>query len=126
MKKDKLFICKSCQVSSNQENLEGKSGGYYLYKNLLKNAEKSSVEIVKSGCLWTCGQPCTVSFLANNKYTYHFVNIPPLDENYHQALLEFGELYTDSENGYILPAKVPEILQEKLLVRIPAVNTYSS
>ncbi len=124
MKNEKLFICKSCQISVNKETLEGKSGGYYLHKNLLKNAENSSIEIVKSGCLWTCKQPCAVSFLANNKYTYHFVNIPPLDEKYHQALLEFGELYADSENGYILPAKVPEILQEKLLVRIPAVDTY--
>lgn len=125
MKKEKLFICKSCQISPEIEKIEGKTGGYYLYDNIIKQAKKSSIEIIKSGCLWTCKQPCAVSFLAHNKYTYHFVNIPPLQEEYYQALLEFGELYAHSENGYILPAKVPEILKEKLLVRVPAVNTYA-
>lgn len=125
MKKEKLFICKSCKISPEIEKIEGKTGGYYLYENLIKQAKKSSIEIIKSGCLWSCKQPCSVSFLANNKYTYHFVDIPPLQEQYYQALLEFGELYAHSENGYILPAKVPEILKEKLLVRVPAVDTYS-
>jgi len=60
----------SQNLSANQEILEGKSGGYYLHQNLIKNAENSSIEIVKSGCLWTCNQTCAVSFLASNKYIY--------------------------------------------------------
>lgn len=115
MTKNCLFICRSCQV----DNLNGID----LFQELITRdlSEVAELNIQSSRCLWTCSRACSVTFLATNKYTYHFVDLSPKESQC--ALLEFGKLYINSEDGYILPAQVPKLLQSKLLVRIPPLSS---
>lgn len=115
MNQNCLFICRSCEVN----NLNGLD----LYQELI-NSDRSLItklNIQPSRCLWTCSRACSVTFLAPDKYTYHFVDLDPQESV--AALLQFGKLYLESEDGYILPAEMPKILKSKLLVRIPPISS---
>ncbi|MBW4514826.1 MAG: DUF1636 domain-containing protein [Timaviella obliquedivisa GSE-PSE-MK23-08B] len=60
-----------------------------------------------------------IAFSAADKVTYLFTNVPA---NEADALLQFDQLYRQSEDGYVLPAKMPESLRSRLLVRVPPVS----
>ncbi|MGG6269520.1 DUF1636 family protein [Leptolyngbya sp. AN03gr2] len=118
-----LFVCKSCSAVLDHEAADDRAEGNQLFLKLQEaqqaNSDYSNVNIKAVGCLWTCDRPCSVTFACPQKYTYHFVDLPA--ENSAADLLQFSQLYQESENGYILPAKLPEALRSRLLVRIPPV-----
>jgi predicted metal-binding protein len=120
MSKHTLFICKACNCSKVANLPDPSSGCVYLLDQMmaLSSIATDQLDIQAAGCLWTCDRPCSASFVAPGKFTYHFADLP-LDSA--QALLEFSALYIDSEDGYVLPAHVPELIRSKLLVRIPPV-----
>lgn len=128
MNQHTLLVCNVCHVSPDQKTLDGQTGGAHLLNQLTAfdsdEARESKLAIQATGCLWTCDRPCSATFVCPSKYTYHFVDLSPFDS--HAALLKFGELYTQSDNGYVLPAKLPKLLQPKLLVRIPDVPPVGS
>jgi predicted metal-binding protein len=117
-----LFVCTSCSATIAHENVSDDTvtEGVLLLnqlQELQKNHIQEQLNIQSVGCLWTCDRPCSVSIVCPNKYTYHFADVP--DENSAEDLLKVCQLYIDSEDGYILPAKLPRSLRSKLLVRIP-------
>ncbi|MUL37728.1 DUF1636 domain-containing protein [Gloeocapsopsis dulcis] len=118
-----LFVCEACGFSADQELHEGQPGGAHLLNQLMplyENwARKSELEIQTVGCLCACDRPCAVALGATNKITYLFGDLPPLESA--EALLKLGELYLDSEDGYILPAKLPLVLRHRRYARIPPV-----
>jgi predicted metal-binding protein len=117
-----LFVCKSCSAVLDHEEADERAEGNQLLLKLLElqknNSTYSTLNIQPVGCLWTCvnKHSCAVSFVCPQKYTYHFVD---LTENSTTDLLEFSQLYQESEDGYVLPLKLPETLRSHLLVRIP-------
>lgn len=116
-----LFVCKSCSFSPEQEKYEGQLGGALLLEQLMKLhqswPQKAELRIEAVGCLCTCEQPCVVALAGANKPTYLFTDLPPLESA--ADLLKLGELYLDSEDGYVPNYKLPETLQPKRLTRIP-------
>lgn len=121
MPKHVLFVCKSCNFSPAQKQYEEQLGGSDLLNQLLALYQdwprQSDLEIQAVGCLWTCDRPCAVALAGVKKYTYQFVDLPPLESAV--ALLQLGESYIDSDDGYVLPSKLPETLKPRLLARIP-------
>lgn len=116
-----LFVCKSCSFSREQEKHEGQLGGAHLLNHLQELHQcwphKAELKIESVGCLCTCEQPCVVALAGENKPSYLFVDLPPLESA--ADLLKLGELYLDSEDGYVPNYKLPETLQPKRLTRIP-------
>lgn len=116
-----LFVCKSCSFSREQEKQEGQLGGTLLLEQLLALHQswprKAELKIEPVGCLCTCEQPCVVALAGENKPTYLFTDLPPLESA--ADLLKLGELYLDSGDGYVSNYKLPEMLQPKRLTRIP-------
>ncbi len=116
-----LFVCKSCSAVIDHEEADERAEGNQLLLQLLEAQKNSAcnLNIEAVGCLWTCNRPCCVTFTCPGKYTYHFVDLPV--QNIVSDLFKFRELYQQSEDGYVLPAKMPEQLKSNLLVRIPPV-----
>jgi predicted metal-binding protein len=116
-----LFVCKSCSISREQEKHEGRLGGALLLEQLLEFHQtwlrKGELRIEAVGCLCTCEQPCVVALAGAHKPSYLFVDLPPFDSA--ADLLRLGELYLESEDGYVPNSKLPERLQTKRLTRIP-------
>jgi predicted metal-binding protein len=117
-----LFVCKFCSAVLDHEEADERAEGNQLLLKLLEtqknNSTYNSINIKPVGCLWTCVKKhsCAVSFVCPQKYTYHFVD---LTQESITDLLEFSLLYQQSQDGYILPAKIPGTLRSHLLVRIP-------
>ncbi|MEA5600353.1 DUF1636 domain-containing protein [Nostoc sp. UHCC 0252] len=121
MKLHTLFVCKSCSTVLDHEEADDRAEGNQLLLKLLEtqknNSAYSTVNIEPVGCLWSCVKKysCAVSFICPQKYTYHFVDLT--EENIIE-LLEFSLLYQESQDGYVLPPKLPGKLRSHLLVRI--------
>ncbi|MBE9001842.1 DUF1636 domain-containing protein [Nostoc sp. LEGE 12447] len=122
MKFHSLFVCKSCSAVLDHEEADDRAEGNQLLLKLLEtqknNFAYSTLNIEPVGCLWSCVKKysCAVSFVCPQKYTYHFVDLT--EENITE-LLEFSLLYQESQDGYVLPPKLPGKLRSHLLVRIP-------
>jgi predicted metal-binding protein len=118
MPKHTLFVCEACNCSKNPNLPNPAMSCQYLFDQVLQLSpiEPSELDIQPAGCLWTCDRPCSVAFLAPQKFTYHFAD---LSLESAPDLIEFSNLYIKSEDGYVLPANIPEPIRSKLLVRIP-------
>ncbi|MBE9005513.1 DUF1636 domain-containing protein [Fortiea sp. LEGE XX443] len=117
-----LFVCKSCSTVLSHDEADDRAEGNQLLLKLLEaqknNSTYSSLNIDSVGCLWSCVSKysCAATLVCPQKYTYHFVDL--LQENV-TDLLQFSQLYQESQDGYVLPAKIPGTLRSHLLVRIP-------
>jgi predicted metal-binding protein len=118
-----LFVCRACSAEFDHEEVTDKTPteGLQLLEQLqnlpqLQIAD-SKLNIQSVGCLWTCSRPCSVSFTCTGKYTYHFVDLHPVDSV--NELQQFSELYIKSSDGYVKPPHMPGELRSRLLVRIP-------
>lgn len=122
MPKHVLFVCKSCNAESEQENTADPSDGSKLLNELQSLYQtwtyQVKLEIQAVGCLWTCSRPCAVAFSATAKSTYLFTNVPSSEAD---ALLQFGELYLNSDNGDIPWKQFPEVLQTAEVAKIPPI-----
>lgn len=117
-----LFVCKSCCLSDHDE--DNLSDGDLLLNQLLilyqRWSRQSELEIQPVGCLWTCSQACAVSLQCTNKYTYLFTHLPPSESA--DALMQFSELYLDSEYGNIPWKQIPDALKTETIARIPTMG----
>ncbi|MEA5515421.1 DUF1636 domain-containing protein [Nodularia sp. UHCC 0506] len=117
-----LFVCKSCSTVLSHEEADERAEGNQLLVKLLEvqknDSVYSTINIQAVGCLWTCVKKysCAATLVCPQKYTYHFVD---LTEDCITDLLEFSQLYQASQDGYVLPPKLPGTLKSHLLVRVP-------
>jgi predicted metal-binding protein len=118
-----LFVCQSCKFSREQKHYEGQSGGTHLLNQLMALyqawSRRSELAIETSGCLWTCSYPCAVALSGTNKTTYLFTELPPLESA--TVLLQFGELYLDSDDGNVPWDQFPEALKCVTVAKIPPI-----
>ena len=119
-----LLVCQSCNSVHCEEIDYEKSEGAYLVNQLLTLhqywSRRNELEIRPTACLWMCSHPCAVVFSGANKSTYLFTKIS--SKNGAEALLQFGELYLDSDDGNIPWSKLSEPLKSGELARIPPVS----
>lgn len=119
--KPTLFVCKSCQSSSEEKSKNRPKDGTILLDKLNslcgENFTSEELEVQPVECLWACSQGCVVSVSSQDKPTYLFVNLPP--EESPNALLEFMQLYIRSRKGNIAWKKFPKLLQSAIFAQIP-------
>jgi predicted metal-binding protein len=123
MPKSTLFVCQSCHSNPDRPKDQPTDGTLLL--NQLKTSASNPLQsehlnIQAVGCLWTCGQPCSAAFSAPDKPTYLFTNLLP--DTAATALLQFSQLYCDSNTGDIPWKQFPEALQSASIAKIPAVE----
>ncbi len=121
-----LFVCRSCSATIAHDDVadDTLTEGVLLLRRL-QELSWTDLNVQSVGCLWTCNQPCSVTFACPGKYTYHFVDLD--HENSIIELQQFSELYINNPVGYVKPPKMPEELRSHLLVRVPPVlNAQSS
>ncbi|RYH01594.1 DUF1636 domain-containing protein [Salipiger sp. IMCC34102] len=75
-------------------------------------------EVSGTACLAGCGRPCTVAYRACGKTVWLFGDIDA-DEDV-AALVEFGRMYADSDDGWFKAAERPGKLRHTALARVPA------
>lgn len=106
---------------SDHEDENKPSDGAVLFNQLRtlhqQSSRKNELTIQPVGCLWTCRQACTVALQDANKCTYLLTHLPPIESA--EALMQFSELYLDSESGNIPWKKIPDLLKTETIARIP-------
>jgi predicted metal-binding protein len=121
--KPTLFVCKSCDRSSDERPKNQPTDGSILLDELNSLCKKKmtfeALEIKSVECLWA-SQGCVVSVSSPDKPTYLFVNLPT--EESPTALLEFMQLYIKSDKGTVVWKQIPEILQSAIFAQIPPQN----
>ncbi|BAU65704.1 hypothetical protein STA3757_30940 [Stanieria sp. NIES-3757] len=117
MSKPVLFVCQSCNVSS-QKDLEPPLGVSLVNRLNEINSDKFVVQAVE--CLWMCERGCVVALCANNLPTYLFTDLP--FQEIPEALVKFAELYLNSKGKFIPHSKLPQVLQSAQVARIPAIQ----
>lgn len=119
MPKSTLFVCQSCCLSDHDDNHP--TDGALLLNQLLtlyqQGSRQSELAIRPVGCLWTCHQACAVALQSTEKCTYLFTHLPSPESA--AALMQFSELYLDSESGKIPWSKIPEVLKTETIACIP-------
>jgi predicted metal-binding protein len=123
MSNSTLLVCQSCRLSD-QDDENSLADGALLLNQLLTLHQQSSrqaeLEIQPVSCLLTCRQPCAVALQSANKCTYLFTHLPLLESA--EALIQFSELYLDSQDGNVPWKKIPEILKTNTIARIPFIG----
>jgi predicted metal-binding protein len=114
MSKPVLFVCKSCNRSS-QEDLEPSEGACLLERLNELNENKFIIRPV--GCLWMCERACVVALSASDRYTYLFTDLPVKESP--EALLELADLCLDRQGKPIPYKKFPQVLKSANIARIP-------
>ncbi|HHP7230026.1 MAG TPA: DUF1636 family protein [Xenococcaceae cyanobacterium] len=121
MSKHTIFVCKSCDFSTQQRDYLGQRGGKHLLnqlKELQANWQYQDEFIIQEvSCLSACNRPCAVAFAAPNKATLMFGDLPPMSSP--PSILRFAEQYLSSNDGLIKRQDRPEVLQKGILARIP-------
>jgi predicted metal-binding protein len=116
MSKPVLFICQSCNAETNPD-LEPSLGTCLL--NRLQELNQDRFEIRAEQCMWMCEQGCVAAISSSDRPTYLFTDLPLEDSA--EALLEFAELYRESQGKSIPFKKIPQLLQSITIARIPPV-----
>lgn len=124
MTKYALFVCKSCAFSPTQRDYAGQRGGYHLLQTLLHLSQQWGLQqeytIQAVECLSACNRPCTIAFVAPDKTTLMFGDLPALESA--SAILQLAEQYYASIDGTVPRHDRPEILKKGILARIPSLS----
>jgi predicted metal-binding protein len=114
MSKPVLFVCKSCNRSS-QADLEPSEGASLLER--LNELNENKFLIQEVGCLWMCERACVVAFCTSDRFTYLFTDLPVQESP--EALLELAELSLDLQDKPIPYKNFPQVLKSANIARIP-------
>jgi predicted metal-binding protein len=121
MTKHTLFVCTCCSFSTTEREHLGKSGGAHLLEqvsNLYQTWDLQSEFVVQEvSCLSVCSRPCSVAFVAPNKTTLVFGDLPPLESA--ADLLQLGAQYHSSSDGIVSWKERPEVLKNGLIAKVP-------
>jgi len=122
-----IFVCTSCASQYQDKKKVGKSGGERLMtqmRNTIQDwdlAPEFSLQPVQ--CLSTCSHACAIAFIAPDKLTYLFGDLP-IDNtqiaNTASTVLECAAQYHAHPDGLLSYKERPELLKNKVIARIPS------
>lgn len=116
-----IIVCNTCRPRGWDRD---RRGGALLYEALERVKAReglSHLAVEPMGCLWACGQACTVHIRAAGKIAYTLGNLAPT-EDAADALLRFFQAYLDSEDGTVPFKAWPEGVKNHFLCRQPPVG----
>jgi predicted metal-binding protein len=121
-----LFVCTTCASQYQDRQKIGESGGERLIAQL-ENAMQSwelasefSLQPVQ--CLSTCSHACAIAFMAEEKPTYLFGDLPIAETQITSTattVLDCAAQYHAHPEGLLTYKERPELLKNKVMARIP-------
>lgn len=121
-----LFVCTTCASQYKDSQKIGESGGSRLLAQI-ENAMQdwkleSEFSLQPVQCLSTCSHACAIAFLAEDKLTYLFGDLP-VDETKIAStvttVLDCAAQYFAHPEGLLSYKERPELLKNKVMARIP-------
>jgi len=116
-----LLVCKACATVRLEGEPQGKSGGQQLLEQLQELHSdwelRDDFQIQEVDCMSACSHSCAISFVAPNKYTYLFGDLPA--QSCAKAVLDCAKLYFANPGGYLAWADRPKALKNGIIARIP-------
>ena len=123
-----LYICSTCRYSEQDKELNGITGGEYLYQHITELAPEILSEsryqgaytIKQIACLMGCERHCNVHFRSQNKISYVVGKFEP-NAYSARAILEHFAKYIDQADGQVPFREWPQGMKGgHFVARIPA------
>ncbi len=121
-----LLVCTTCASTWQNGKKVGVSGGEILFQELMRSHQqwdkRSQFTIKAVSCMSACSHACVVTFMAEDKYSYLFGDLPAQGEqvaNTTAAILDCAAIYSDRADGMLAWKERPEPLKSGVIARIP-------
>lgn len=122
-----LFVCTTCASQYQDRKKIGESGGERLIaqlENAMQDWELASeFSLQPVQCLSTCSHACAIAFMAEDKLTYLFGDLPIAETQITSTattVLDCAAQYHAHPEGLLSYKERPELLKNKVMARIPA------
>ena len=122
-----LFVCTTCASQYQDRQKIGESGGERLIaqlENAMQDWELTSeFSLQPVQCLSTCSHACTIAFMAEDKLTYLFGDLPINETQITSTattVLDCAAQYHAHPEGLLSYKERPELLKNKVIARIPS------
>lgn len=114
-----LFVCDTCNYTEHEKYIGNRTGGEMLYEHVLNEAYDSPDLIIERfSCLMNCKRHCSVALSAPGKTSYVLGQFEPTNQHA-RAIIEYAELYTESETGQVPYKNWPQDIKGRFTARIP-------
>lgn len=112
-----ITVCDTCNFSSDQKLLDGKTGGEILAAHLEALAG-AGITVRRQSCLMGCDRHCNVALQAAGKLSYVLGRFTP-DAGAAQAIVDYAKAYGESESGQVPYQQWPQGVKGHFVARIP-------
>jgi predicted metal-binding protein len=114
-----ITICDTCKRDGWQPGADGHTDGQRL-ASLIESCAGASdaVRIRRHSCLMGCAQGCNVAIQGAGKLSYTLGNFEP-DAESAEALVEYAELYSESDTGQVPYRQWPQGVKGHFVTRHP-------
>ncbi len=112
-----ITVCDTCNFSSDQKLLDGKSGGEMLAEHVEALATQG-ITVRRQSCLMGCDRHCNIAIQGDGKLSYVLGKFTP-DEEAAEAIVEYAQAYNESETGQVPYKQWPQGVKGHFVARIP-------
>ena len=117
-----IFVCDTCNYSTDMKLLDGKSGGEMLAEHIERlAAEAPEIEVRRQSCLMGCDRHCNTAVTAPDKLSYVIGRFEPNEESA-EAVVEYAKLHAASEKGRVPFKTWPQGVKGHFVARIPSLG----
>jgi len=112
-----ITVCDTCNFSSDQKLLDGKTGGEILAEHVEALAA-DGITVRRQSCLMGCDRHCNISLQAEGKLSYVLGRFTP-DKDAAEAIVEYARAYSESDSGQVPYKQWPQGVKGHFVARIP-------
>lgn len=112
-----ITVCDTCNFSSDQKLLDGKSGGEMLAEHVEALASEG-IEVRRQSCLMGCDRHCNIAIQGEGKLSYVMGKFEPNAEAA-QAIVDYANAYSESDSGQVPYKQWPQGVKGHFVARIP-------
>lgn len=117
-----IFVCDTCNYSTDMKLLDGKSGGEMLAEHIERlAADAPEIEVRRQSCLMGCDRHCNTAVTAPGKLSYVIGRFEP-SEHSAEAVVEYAKLHAASEKGQVPFKTWPQGVKGHFVARIPSLG----
>ena len=112
-----ITVCDTCNFSSDQKLLDGKTGGEMLAEHVEALASEG-ITVRRQSCLMGCDRHCNIAIQGEGKLSYVMGKFEPIVEAA-QAIVDYAEAYSGSDTGQVPYKQWPQGVKGHFVARIP-------
>jgi len=112
-----ITVCDTCNFSSDQKLLDGKTGGEMLAEHV-ETLAKAGLTVRRQSCLMGCDRHCNIAIQGAGKLSYVLGRFTP-DAEAAQAIVDYAAAYDQSETGQVPYKQWPQGVKGHFVARLP-------